>query len=68
MAEQLICNQQVGGSTPFASSKKIKGDRLSLFSLFLFYVGATYADHGLSLTSVPHPSLMSICFFFSQLS
>ena len=24
MAEQLICNQQVGGSTPFTSSSKIK--------------------------------------------
>ena len=25
MVEQLICNQQVGGSSPFASFRKIKG-------------------------------------------
>ena len=37
MVEQLICNQQVGGSTPFASSNKI--NRLCLFWCLSVFVG-----------------------------
>ena len=53
MAEQLICNQQVGGSTPFASSQftgmSISAGKHGVSSRINFAAdGLNLAEHGIS--------------------